>query len=95
MQIEITLGQLIRAARLGRKADAAMLNGANVAVDVRGAFLAALDYNEHQADTIPSLGDADVFGDEWTAQRRGEELQEHIVAIGEIKSLAKSIGVDL
>ena len=95
MQVEITLAQLIRAARLGRKADAAMIHGANVATDVRGAFLAALEYNEHEADIIPSLGDVDVFGDAWTTRRRSEELQEHIVAMGEIKSLAQSIGVEL
>ena len=95
MQVEITLTQLIRAARLGRKADAAMLSGANVAMDVRGAYRAALEHNESQSDTIPNLVEADVFVDEWTASRRSAELQEHIVAMGEIKALAESIGVEL
>lgn len=95
MQVNVTIQQLINAARLDRKADAAMHTASHAAQDIQGVFVFALQLNDEQADTIPALGETDVFGDAWTAARRSAELQEHIAAAAEIKALARAVGVDL
>jgi hypothetical protein len=95
MQFNISIQQLINAARLGRKADAAMHTAAQGAQDIQGVFAIALQHNEQQADTIPAVGEIDIFGGAWTPARRSAELQEHIAAAAEIKALARAVGVDL
>lgn len=95
MQVTVTVKQLIDAARLSRKADAAMHSGAATSSDVRAVFVGALAYNEEQADTIPELGTTDIFDNEWTAARRSEELQSHIDARSEIITLARAVGIEL
>lgn len=95
MQVEITLIQLIKAARLDRKAYAAMMDKAKVATDLRTVFVEALEYNELESNTIPPLGEIDCFGEEWTSDRRSKELEAHNQAVYQIKYLASSIGIEL
>ena len=95
MQVTITIQQLINSARLSRKAYAAMCEGANATPDLRDVFLAALAYNEEQANAIPALGTTDIFGEEWTAHRRMIEGNEHGDAHSEIITLARAVGVEL